>query len=449
MLGRVISELVFPVPKPASYSTDSFNGELVWIPKHSCDLPTSDRSETKRPSGQEQGQDGPPKSAAAEAETSIPCLLRQHESAQYAMVYFHCNGEDLGGCREFCIFLSDQFKVHVLAVEYPGYGLCPGTPSVEGIKQNAQSAMDYVRNTLHWPAAKTIVVGRSIGTGPACTLAGSYDVAGLVLVAPFSSIRNLIRDRIGSLAGLLSLEDFQNTEEAAKLECPVFIIHGTGDSVIPFEHGRMMYSLIRSKKIMVMPQGVEHSSRKLFTLDHFTLPLLMFLSRLKGGDDFLPVFGSPAGAAAGSKKLSTTQALMALGSEDSNKAASTPALPAAARDPAPGGEDAAGHRAAPLPNGLSGMDTTAGFGGDDIREVCEVGGMPLLRDEMAFSDTLNPRSGCSGFGCGYRQQPNCSVTIVSNFDSIDGDPGAPEQCSFKCDSVPRPLTCGPRLSATC
>lgn len=320
MFGRVISELVFPVPKPASYSADSFHGELVWIPKQSCD-------ETERPVGQEQVADGVPKSAAAEAETTIPCLLRQHESAQYAMVYFHCNGEDLGGCREFCIFLSEQFKVHVLAVEYPGYGLCPGTPSVEGIKQNAQSAMDYVRDTLHWPAAKTIIVGRSIGTGPACTLAGSCDVAGLILVAPFSSIRNLIRDRIGSLAGLLSLEDFQNTEEAAKLECPVFIIHGTGDSVIPFEHGRVIYSLIRSKKIMVMPQGVEHSSRKLFTLDHFTLPLFMFLSRLKGGDDLLPVFGSPAGAAAGNRKLSTTQALMTLRSEDSNKAASTPALP--------------------------------------------------------------------------------------------------------------------------
>eukprot|EP00930_Biecheleria_cincta_P085358 TRINITY_DN74752_c0_g1_i1.p1 TRINITY_DN74752_c0_g1~~TRINITY_DN74752_c0_g1_i1.p1 ORF type:complete len:450 (+),score=66.42 TRINITY_DN74752_c0_g1_i1:107-1456(+) len=449
MLGRVISELVFPVPKPPSYSANSLNGELIWIPQHGCDVPRSCRRETERHAGQEQGVDGLPKISAAEAETAIPCLLRQHESAQYAMVYFHCNGEDLGGCREFCNFLSDQFKVHVLAVEYPGYGLCPGTPSVKGIKQNAQSVMEYARNILHWPSAKTIIVGRSIGTGPACTVAASYDVAGLILVAPFSSIRNLIRDRIGSLAGLLSLDDFQNSEEAAKLECPVFIVHGTGDTVIPFDHGRLIYSLIRSKKIMVMPQAVEHSSRKLFTLDHFTLPLLMFISRLKGGDDTLPVLGSRVGAQAGYSKQAKTQALMAIGSEDSNKAASTPALPAAARAPAPSDEDSAGRGAAALANGLSGMDASAGFGGEDIREICEAGAMPLLRDEMAFSDTLKPRSDCNAFSCGFRQQPGCSVAIVSNFDSPDGDPATPEQCNFKCDSVPRPLACGPRWSATC
>ena len=39
--------------------------------------------------------------------------------------------QDLGRCRWFCLFLRDQFQVHVLAVEYPGYGVCPGTTSRE------------------------------------------------------------------------------------------------------------------------------------------------------------------------------------------------------------------------------------------------------------------------------------------------------------------------------
>ena len=35
-------------------------------------------------------------------------------SARYIIMYFHCNGADLGMCRGFCNVLRRQFRVHVL-----------------------------------------------------------------------------------------------------------------------------------------------------------------------------------------------------------------------------------------------------------------------------------------------------------------------------------------------
>mmetsp|Transcript_39402 Transcript_39402/g.92308 ORF Transcript_39402/g.92308 Transcript_39402/m.92308 type:complete len:247 (-) Transcript_39402:82-822(-) len=90
MLKQSLSRILFQAPTP-SYGPTDFPGELVWIPRtrwHS--RPTSH-----------------PDDAA------IPALLMRSPSARYLVVYFHCNGVDLGMCRGFCNVLRKQFRVHV------------------------------------------------------------------------------------------------------------------------------------------------------------------------------------------------------------------------------------------------------------------------------------------------------------------------------------------------
>jgi len=45
-----------------------------------------------------------------------------------------------------------------------------------------------------------LVVGRSMGTGAATYLASKRKIGALVLISPFTSIIDLIRDRAGSFA---------------------------------------------------------------------------------------------------------------------------------------------------------------------------------------------------------------------------------------------------------
>jgi len=46
-------------------------------------------------------------------------------------LYFHGNAEDIGLASELLEYVRSLLRVHVLAIEYPGYGVYDGTPDAE------------------------------------------------------------------------------------------------------------------------------------------------------------------------------------------------------------------------------------------------------------------------------------------------------------------------------
>ncbi|CAJ1453722.1 unnamed protein product, partial [Effrenium voratum] len=158
-------------------------------------------------------------------------------SSRFLIIYFHSNAEDLGICRWFCRFVHDQFQVHVLAVEYPGYGACPGTPTPEGVTANAHAALQFATKALKLPLDRILVFGRSLGTGPALELAARFALAGLVLVTPFLSVKEVLRSRIGALADFLEHDWFQNSAAIKQVRSPTLVIHGKLDDIVPVNHG--------------------------------------------------------------------------------------------------------------------------------------------------------------------------------------------------------------------
>jgi len=257
MLERgLLSRILFPAPSP-SYTIDSFPQDLIWVPK-SC-----------APSD--------PDVVPASEPDAVPCLLLQYPSARFIILFFHSNAEDLGRCRGFCSYLRDQFQVHVLAVEYPGYGVCPGIASGETVMANALAALRFVTDTLRWPIDSVKVFGRSIGTGPACALASLFQFAGVILVTPFLSVQDLFRDRVGPFATLVE-EWFANKDAAPKITSPTMIIHGQRDELISCRHGEALYELCRSRKLLISPPEMEHNTNLLTNLRFFVLPMFQFFA---------------------------------------------------------------------------------------------------------------------------------------------------------------------------
>lgn len=62
------------------------------------------------------------------------------------------------------------------------------------------------------PATDIILFGRSIGSGPACYLAGTRNIGGLVLMCPYTSIRNAAKHLAGGIASYLIAERFRNID---------------------------------------------------------------------------------------------------------------------------------------------------------------------------------------------------------------------------------------------
>jgi esterase/lipase len=92
--------------------------------------------------------------------------------------------------------------MHVLAVEYPGYGIYHGdSPTSDKIIADAEIVYKFLTKELFWKEHDIIVCGRSIGSGPACYLASTFAPSSLVLVSPHTSIRGIVKDKfLGGLA---------------------------------------------------------------------------------------------------------------------------------------------------------------------------------------------------------------------------------------------------------
>lgn len=54
----------------------------------------------------------------------IPCMLLKYpRGSSKVFLYFHANAEDLGKALKFLTFVNIYMRMHVIAVEYPGYGV--------------------------------------------------------------------------------------------------------------------------------------------------------------------------------------------------------------------------------------------------------------------------------------------------------------------------------------
>lgn len=250
----LLSRIIYPAPS-ATYTAESFPDELVWVPKRSS-------------------LDGDPPDVSVD---SVPCLLLTFPFSRFLILYFHSNAEDLGKCRTFCDTLRHKFQVHVLAVEYPGYGICPGTPCEQSVTENAMAALHFATQTLDWPIDSIIVFGRSIGTGPAVKLASQFRFSGLILITPFLSVRQLFRDRIGPLADLVD-DWFPSQQRVTNVRCPTIIIHGQRDEMINHKHGEKLYELLRSRKRLVSPEDMEHNTNLMNDPTYLLVPVTQFFA---------------------------------------------------------------------------------------------------------------------------------------------------------------------------
>lgn len=249
----LISRFLFPVPPP-SYTAESFPQELIWVPKIL-----------------ELGE-------ACPLDQCVPCIFLKCPSARFLVIYLHSNAEDIGKCYNFLSTLREQFQVHVLALEYPGYGICAGGPATaETVTENAFAVFRFVREVMKWPNDSIKIFGRSIGTGPAIALGVQYKVSGLILIAPFLSVRELVKDSLGVLAYLVE-ERFPSKDRIHLVRSPLLIVHGQKDTIIPTRHGTRLYELACSRKLLICPEDMEHNTNLLTNVNFLVLPMLQFFA---------------------------------------------------------------------------------------------------------------------------------------------------------------------------
>jgi fermentation-respiration switch protein FrsA (DUF1100 family) len=162
--------------------------------------------------------------------------------ARFTIWFFHGNAEDLGDIEPWLRVLCDA-GYSVFASEYPGYGRSDGHPSEATLYASARAGRKYLREQLRVPAQQTLIYGRSLGGGPAVQMAAEEAVGGLILQSTFTSVY-----RVLTQVKVLPFDFFENERKMTGVSCPVLVMHGGLDEVIPFAHGQAMFAAAKEPK---------------------------------------------------------------------------------------------------------------------------------------------------------------------------------------------------------
>lgn len=159
------------------------------------------------------------------------------------ILYFHGNAEDVSHTYELLVKLSVTFKCSVLAVEFPGYGVYKTEPSdADIVKLDSELVLQFLVRHLKYDLKDIILMGRSMGSGPSCALAADNPgVQALVLLSPYTSLKQAVKSILGTLASLIVRERFENHEVIKNVRCPTLIIHGQADTLLHESHAIQLH----------------------------------------------------------------------------------------------------------------------------------------------------------------------------------------------------------------
>eukprot|EP00811_Abedinium_folium_P003702 NODE_13404_length_1168_cov_3.426513.p1 GENE.NODE_13404_length_1168_cov_3.426513~~NODE_13404_length_1168_cov_3.426513.p1 ORF type:complete len:327 (-),score=81.38 NODE_13404_length_1168_cov_3.426513:69-1049(-) len=213
-----------------------------------------------------------------------------HTIVAHCVIYFHPNACDAGDSLSDMEVMRDGAlggDAAVLAPEYPGYGLMQEhEASPAGVDSVAAVAWSYATKYLGFPPERVLLWGRSIGTGPAASLAHALatapeaprrPLAAIVLVAPFISLSAVVLAHSNSLVASLVEETWDVASFVADprlASVPLVVVHPKDDRMVPLSQGKAVLGGASSRiKLGVWLESGTHNfilqESHLFTVGQF------------------------------------------------------------------------------------------------------------------------------------------------------------------------------------
>lgn len=175
------------------------------------------------------------------------------------IIYFHGNATNMGTRASIYQSLS-ALGFGVLAVSYRGYGKSSGSPSENGLYNDARSAIGFLLQQQHIPLQRVIVYGESLGTGVAVQMATEFDIAALILQAPYTSVAARAAEiYYYAPVNWLIKDSYNSLAKIANIKAPLLLFHGEKDATIPIAHARTLFDAAMVAKHAVFFEQVGHN----------------------------------------------------------------------------------------------------------------------------------------------------------------------------------------------
>ena len=195
------------------------------------------------------------------------------EKPRGIVFYLKGNSKSIKGWGKFAKDFVDQ-GYEVLMVDYRGFGKSTGRRSQRAIIKDLD--LIYQQIQLHVDQKHIILYGRSLGSGFAAQLASKYKPRMLILEAPYYSMRRTARQYVPLLpVSLLIKFPIPTYKWLRQVHCPIHIIHGTNDPLIPFSTSVQLAKVNARRTTLHSILGGGHKNLNTFASYHQILKLIL------------------------------------------------------------------------------------------------------------------------------------------------------------------------------
>lgn len=171
--------------------------------------------------------------------------------------YLHGNAGSIDSWGDVAeVYTSLQYDIFLL--DYRGYGKSEGA-----IKNEAQLFRDvqvaYNEILKRYEESSIIVLGYSIGTGPATKLASVNKPKLLILQAPYYSLVDVMKHNYRIIPTFLLKYRLEIYRYISDCKMPIVLFHGDEDSVIPYSQSLKLKKLLKPSDTLITIKGLGHN----------------------------------------------------------------------------------------------------------------------------------------------------------------------------------------------
>ena len=180
-----------------------------------------------------------------------------NEGKEKALIYFGGNNESVISTAKRRAKQLADFTVYL--VNYRGYGGSTGSPTQDGLYEDALVVYD----ALVSKHKELSLMGRSLGSGVATYVASKKDVEKIALITPYDSVLNVAQGKYPMYPiGLILKDKLDSVKNLSTVNnTKVLILMAEGDEIIPNEHSYTLAESIPKENVQVeVIKGKSHNS---------------------------------------------------------------------------------------------------------------------------------------------------------------------------------------------
>ena len=131
-------------------------------------------------------------------------FIKQSPLSKTTLIYYHANAGNMGHRMPISKFLFEKLGCNILMLSYRGYGLSEGDANENGLKLDAQAALDYITGNEQLNGGKIILYGQSIGGAVAIHVASKNQgkIDALIIENTFTTLKETVQSVFGRLGFL-------------------------------------------------------------------------------------------------------------------------------------------------------------------------------------------------------------------------------------------------------